>query len=136
MSAIEEYRAAQKSIRQISAKLGELNSLEKHHPLRGNMPVWAEVKTDFEKRRLFLKRKLARLENKRDTLNASLNQTPLTKASLAEVIDRITEVEACFTEESPGDAWGKLTAFIDWLEHEERRVSVQEQVVQLEAVAA
>ena len=136
MSAIEEYRATQKSIRQITSKLGELNSLEKNHPLRGTALEWAPIKQDFEKRRLSLKKHLTKQEAKRATLNAALNQSPLTKASLAHVIDHITEIEASFTEESAGDAWEKLSAFLDWLEHEERRINVEEQVAKLEGVAA
>lgn len=128
--ALEEYREVQIDLRLLHQALGRLNDEEKSHPKKmlgfnGSLEEqaeWGRIKGGFAKRREALKKQLAAKEERKDYLYLQLSQRPLSMASLAEVIENLTEVEASFTLENPSNAWDKVSAFIDWLEQDEARV--------------
>jgi hypothetical protein len=130
MSAtVEDLRACQMDIRLVQNKLQDISIQERAHPDKaksGDLQEaqrWAPIKQQFEKRRRALKNRLAVLQEERCELEASLNQTSLSKASLAHVINELSEIEVKFTTDSWEDAWEALNAFIDWLEKDEDRIS-------------
>lgn len=128
--ALEEYREVQIDLRLLAQSLGRLNDEEKTHPdkVQGfagtlkEQATWGKVKADFSKRREALKKQLTIKEERKDFLYLNLSQRPVSLASLAEVIDNLTEVETSFAVDGSANAWDKLTAFIDWLEKDEDRV--------------
>ena len=130
-SNLEEFREAQMDLKLLAQALGSLNDEEKAHPRRviqgkaglEDRDGWERVKGEFTRRREYLKKHLSAKEERRDYLYLQLSQTPLPMASLAEVIDKLTEIEAAFAVKSPSDAWDKISALIDWLEKDEARVN-------------
>lgn len=143
MSTVEHLRQTQTDIRLIAGKLGEVNAEQKNDHRRTapgdsheKVEAWRPIKATYEKRRAFLKQRLNDLEEERGELERKLNQTPVSKASLGKIISQLTDVEARFAADGPADAWDALSAFIDWLERDEARVSIEEQVAKGELKAA
>lgn len=139
---VETLRQVQIDIRLVQNLLGELASELKTHPARtsnnsteAEKSEWIEVRKMFERRKAQLKQRLLDLTQEQDALQAQLTQTPVTRASLGHIIASLVEIEARFTARTALDAWDALTAFIDWLEREDARVNIEEQVAKLEAAA-
>lgn len=128
--ALEDYRTVQIDIRLLIQMLAQINDEEKTHPAKvsaagttlAEQAKWAKVRTVFNRRRESLKDQLAAKEEQREMLYLNLSQTPLPMVSLADVIDKLTIVEANFSTEGADAAWDNLTAFIDHLDAEESRV--------------
>jgi uncharacterized protein with PIN domain len=90
------------------------------------------VKATIEAKKTPLQLKLLELQNRRDVLSLSLAQEPVSTMSLSRIIEALIEIESRFTANSAEDAWEALTAFIDHLEYDEKRVNVEQQVEKLE----
>lgn len=139
MSVIQGLRQVQLEILLIETKLGEITAEQREHPDKAypNDPhekqmAWAQTKTLFDKRRKRLRERLAELREESRELEATLHNKGLSAATLGHIIGKLLEIEAKFTAETWGDAWDSLTAFLDWLEQEEARLSAKPE---LKAVA-
>jgi arsenate reductase-like glutaredoxin family protein len=129
MSVVDDLRQVQLDIRLVQNKLQDITVEEKNHPARtkpgdkhDKVTAWHEIRNLFEKRRTPLKARLAELQEERLELEHKLRSTPMTKATLGHIIAQLLEVEIKFSTDTWGDAWESLSAFIDWLEQEERKL--------------
>lgn len=132
MSLVNALRQCQLDIRLAQNKLQEINSDEKGHPDRApyggsgdQVRKWEPIKRTFDKRRKLLKERLAELQEERGELEASLHSKGMSKASVGHVLNQLLEIEVKFTSDTWEDAWESLTAFIDWLEKEEQKLSAR-----------
>lgn len=134
MSTVENLRSAQMELRELSQRLGDMTLELKNHPDKpdqtpgvhvsaAKLNKWAKIKSAHDLERAGLKHRLTTVQAECHELAGTLDQKPLTKASLGHVIDTLTQIEACFEVEGPDGAWDKLSAFTDWLEREEERAS-------------
>jgi len=145
-NTVQELRNLQVEIRRTQNQLGAISNELKNHPDKPKMipgeriepsamTKWNITKATIAARRTPLQLQLLELQNRRDVLSLSLKQEPVSAFSLGKIIDDLTEIEARFTEDSAQDAWEALTAYIDQLEYDEKRVNVEQQVEKAEAAA-
>lgn len=132
MSIVGGLRQCQLEILLIERKLGEITTEQREHPDKANpgdphekQQAWHQTKALFDKRRKMLRERLAELREESRELEATLHNQGLSAATLGHIIGKLAEVEAKFSVETWGDAWESLTAFIDWLEQEEERLSAR-----------
>ena len=143
MSAVDELRATRARIRLLQDEMTSLNERVKTHPAKPQhfeqtiemMAAWDKVKAPFIQRRAEIKAELAPLNEKVKEIQKSLNQAPVSRVTLGKILDRLTDLEAVFASKGHAQAWDDLTSFIDYLEYEENRLAVEEQVAKLEAAS-
>lgn len=127
MTDLRKYRMLHHELRGVEGRLSELAEEAKAHPDKPwpgqtPKPEWYPIARDFTRRREALKRQRNTLADRLHELQMQMNQQPLSKASLADVIDQLVAIEAVGDEESPEAALDKLGTFIDHLEEEEERL--------------
>jgi hypothetical protein len=139
MSVVGGLRQCQLEILLIECKLGEITAEQREHPDKASpgdshekQQAWVRTKALYDKRRKLLRERLAELREEARELEATLHNKGLSAATLGHIIGKLAEIEVKFTAETWGDAWGSLSAFIDWLEQEEARLSAKPE---LKAVA-
>lgn len=125
---LADYRSVQIDIRAIELSLGFINDEEKTHPDKATgydslekRSKWDKVRGEFDRRRAYLRKQLARKEEEKATLFESLSRTPLPMTSMADVINKLTYIESLFTSgiEKP---WDAVSDYIDTLESDQARV--------------
>lgn len=82
--------------------------------------AWVHVKQDYIRRRQALLDELSLLETERLEAKAALSASPLSAIDLGNIIDRACDIER---QMDGGPAHVALSALIDWMESEERRMS-------------
>jgi hypothetical protein len=142
-TTVQELRNLQVEIRRVQTELGVITNELRTHPDKpkhvpgvsidpATVTKWNMTKATIEAKKTPLQLKLLELQNRRDVLSLSLAQEPVSTMSLSRIIEALIEIESRFTANSAEDAWEALTAFIDHLEYDEKRVNVEQQVEKLE----
>lgn len=128
--SLKELREVTVQIRRINGEIGKVNTEAKSSPLKPLTPAagrtimarWEREKKRFEARSRPLKEELARLQTRREELLLAIDDKPISKVSLARMIDALTTTEAIFREATWQEAWDHLSGVIDYLEEDLRRI--------------
>jgi hypothetical protein len=96
------------------------------------LAAWTEAKRKIMARRGPTAIRLKEIFVEAAEIKSSMSQQSMSKIGIAKLIDREAEVKFDDSKDKAHDA---LTAVIDWLEQEERRMFVEDQVERLEAAS-
>lgn len=140
---VDKLRAAQTRLRILQNEMTILNDHLKDHPAKPQpgeatlelVAEWQRAKAPFVTRRTQIHAEIKALNAQAKDVRGALNQSPMSKVSLGVVLDRLANLEATFATQGHAAAWDQLSGLIDYLEYEDARISVEEQVAKLEQPA-
>lgn len=126
---------------QLEQVLTEAKNAMATHPLKPeigksydavHLAAWSEAKRKIMARRAHSVNRIKEIKAENAEIRAGLSQSPLSKLGMAKLIDRLVQAEQRFNV-SKDEAHLALSAAIDWLEQEERRMFIEEQVARMQA---
>lgn len=142
MSPVDELRQLTTRMRLLQDESAKIRALINDHPAKPapseqtieSVAAWTTAKAPLVSRRQEIVAELKELGAQRDAIRKTLNQTPVSRETLASVLDRLLDVEAIFAVKGKEESWDQLSSLIDYFEYEEARLSVESQVAKLESV--